>query len=214
MTQDPTPEAVAEMLKRLRDFYPHEHEFEVVDEAADMLEAFAAENKLLNDQLDAIEEEGTESLNALPDCLMKLAPALVKIDDLTRRHEHALHKIDALEDIIEELEAKLAEMEAERVMSKAAYDSVSSLLLSVQQDCIREHNRAEAAETKLTHMTTAWGKDALRVEELEIEVARLRDALQDAVHAWDNHNKSGDMMQGYWVDDARAALQPKETDHE
>jgi len=45
------------------------------------------------------------------------------------------------------LQARLAEMEAERVMSRAAYDSVSSLLLSVQQDCIREHNRAEAAAT-------------------------------------------------------------------
>jgi hypothetical protein len=30
------------------------------------------------------------------------------IDDLTRRHQHALHKIDVLEDIIEKLEAKLA----------------------------------------------------------------------------------------------------------
>jgi hypothetical protein len=37
-------------------------------------------------------------------------------------------------------------------------------------------------------------------------VEKLVEALQDAVHAWDNDNKSGDMMQGYWVDDARAAL--------
>jgi hypothetical protein len=26
------------------------------------------------------------------------------------------------------------------------------------------------------------------------------------VDAWDNHNKTGDMMQGYWVTDARATL--------
>jgi chromosome segregation ATPase len=31
-------------------------------------------------------------------------------------------------------------------------------------------------------------------------------ALRDALDAWDNHNKTGDMMQGYWVDDARAVL--------
>jgi hypothetical protein len=26
------------------------------------------------------------------------------------------------------------------------------------------------------------------------------------VDAWDNHNKTGDMMQGHWVTDARATL--------
>ena len=36
----------------------------------------------LNEQMDAIEEMGTESLNALPDCLMRLAPALVENDEL------------------------------------------------------------------------------------------------------------------------------------
>jgi exonuclease VII small subunit len=32
------------------------------------------------------------------------------------------------------------------------------------------------------------------------------EGLRDAVDAWDNHNKTGDMMQGHWVTDARATL--------
>jgi hypothetical protein len=37
-----TPEEVAGLVKRLRDFDPHDHELETVDESADMLEALAA----------------------------------------------------------------------------------------------------------------------------------------------------------------------------
>ena len=50
--------------------------------AGDRIAQLEAENKLLNEQLDAIEEMGTESLNALPDCLMRLAPALVENGEL------------------------------------------------------------------------------------------------------------------------------------
>lgn len=46
------------------------------------VEELEAANKRLNEQMDAIEEMGTESLNALPDCLMRLAPALVENDEL------------------------------------------------------------------------------------------------------------------------------------
>ena len=35
---------------------------------------------------------------------------------------------------------------------------------------------------------------------------RLREALTDALDAWDTHNKHGDPMQGWWVHDAQAAL--------
>ena len=41
---------------------------------------------------------------------------------------------------------------------------------------------------------------------LRAERERLRAALLAAVDAWDTHNESGDMMQGRWVGDARAAL--------
>jgi len=50
--------------------------------AGDRIAQLEAENKRLNEQMDAIEEMGTESLNALPDCLMRLAPALVENDEL------------------------------------------------------------------------------------------------------------------------------------
>jgi len=42
MTQHLTPEDVAEIVARMRDYDPHEHELETVDESADMLEALAA----------------------------------------------------------------------------------------------------------------------------------------------------------------------------
>jgi len=62
----------------------------------DRIEELEAENKLLNEQMAAIEEMGTESLNALPDCLMRLAPALVENDDLKAKLAKAvcaLHEI-------------------------------------------------------------------------------------------------------------------------
>jgi len=48
----------------------------------DRIEALEAENNELNEQVAAIEEYGMESLNDLPDCLMKLAPALGENDKL------------------------------------------------------------------------------------------------------------------------------------
>jgi len=40
----------------------------------------------------------------------------------------------------------------------------------------------------------------------EAKLAKAVEALRDAVDAWDNHNKTGDMMQGHWVNEARATL--------
>lgn len=53
-----------------------------LERIAGRIEELEAANKRLNDQMDAIEEMGTESLNALPDCLMRLAPALVENGEL------------------------------------------------------------------------------------------------------------------------------------
>lgn len=58
------------------------------------IERLEAENKLLNEQMASIEEMGTESLNALPDCLMRLAPALVRVGEL----EELLGKLVLCED--------------------------------------------------------------------------------------------------------------------
>jgi signal transduction histidine kinase len=62
-------------------------------EAADRIEKLEAANKLLNEQLDSIEEMGTESLNALPDCLMQLAPALVENDELKAKLAEAMEAL-------------------------------------------------------------------------------------------------------------------------
>jgi hypothetical protein len=56
-----TPEEVAEMVARLRDFYPHEHELEVVDEAADMMEALAAKLAEVEVERDAAVERSREA---------------------------------------------------------------------------------------------------------------------------------------------------------
>ena len=64
------------------------------DQMADRILELEAENKKLNEQMDAIEEMGTESLNALPDCLMRLAPALVENGELKAKLAKA---VDALE---------------------------------------------------------------------------------------------------------------------
>jgi chromosome segregation ATPase len=61
---------------------------------ADRIEELEAENKRLNEQMAAIEEYGTESLNALPDCLMKLAPALVEVDELKAKLAKAMGALE------------------------------------------------------------------------------------------------------------------------
>ena len=67
--------------------------------AGDRIAQLEAENKLLNEQLDAIEEMGTESLNALPDCLMRLAPALVENDELKAKLEMAVDAFTRIDDL-------------------------------------------------------------------------------------------------------------------
>ena len=58
------------------------------------IEELEAKNKRLIEQLDAIEEMGTESLNALPDCLMRLAPALVENDELKAKLARAVETLE------------------------------------------------------------------------------------------------------------------------
>ena len=66
------------------------------DEMLDRIEELEAENKRLNEQMDAIEEMGTESLNALPDCLMRLAPALVENDELKAKLAKAMEVVEMI----------------------------------------------------------------------------------------------------------------------
>ena len=68
--------------------------------AGDRIAQLEAENKRLNEQMDAIEEMGTESLNALPDCLMRLAPALVENDELKAKLAKAVETLEWQADAI------------------------------------------------------------------------------------------------------------------
>ena len=58
--------------------------------------------------------------------------------------------------------------------------------------------------------TDAWMTErhqvADRIEALTAERDRLWEALMDAREAWDNHMEYGEPMQGWWIADARAAL--------
>jgi septal ring factor EnvC (AmiA/AmiB activator) len=94
--------------------------------AADRIEELEAENKLLNEQMAAIEEHGTESLNALPDCLMRLAPALVEVDELKAKLENLIAGAEtvleewdrgdeaAFREAIEEMRADVAAAKGEK----------------------------------------------------------------------------------------------------
>jgi chromosome segregation ATPase len=73
------------------------------------LRAVEAENERLKEQLATIEEEGTESLNALPDCLMKLAPALVRVDELEAKLAKAVEALRELIDHTHNCEKELTE---------------------------------------------------------------------------------------------------------
>jgi hypothetical protein len=50
--------------------------------------------------------------------------------------------------LMDEAADRIEQLENNAVLSKAAYDGLLSLLLSVQQDCIKEYNRAEKAEAE------------------------------------------------------------------
>jgi chromosome segregation ATPase len=63
------------------------------DKRGGRIEKLEAANKLLNEQLDSIEEHGNEALNALPDCLMRLAPALVENDELKAKLRMAVETL-------------------------------------------------------------------------------------------------------------------------
>ena len=67
-----------------------------LEQAEARIEELEAENKRLNEQMDAIEEMGTESLNALPDCLMRLAPALVENDELKAKLAKAMQVVEMI----------------------------------------------------------------------------------------------------------------------
>lgn len=86
-------------------------------------------------------------------------------------------------------ECVAAEVENERVLSKAAYDSVSSLLLSVQQDCIAEHKRANDAEAELARKNAVYEAaeyilDGMGIDAPDYVIDPDDDFLDAAVSDW------------------------------
>ena len=75
-----------------------------IHKQADRIEELEVENKLLKEQLAAIEEHGNEMLNALPDCLMRLAPALVENDELKSKLEKAVEALEKVQAFAQDLE--------------------------------------------------------------------------------------------------------------
>jgi len=93
-----------DLVKRLRGWdhcWPARWLENAVTEAADRIEELEASNKLLNEQLDSIEEYGNEALNALPDCLMQLAPALVENDELKAKLAKAVKLIELAVELVQ-----------------------------------------------------------------------------------------------------------------
>jgi polyhydroxyalkanoate synthesis regulator phasin len=87
------------------------------DKRGDRIEELSNCVAVLEAQLAAIEEEGTESLNALPDCLMKLAPALVENDQL--KADLRKMALDYLAAEGQAAEAYQAQLTAEAKLSKS-----------------------------------------------------------------------------------------------
>jgi hypothetical protein len=90
-------------------------------------------------------------------------------------------------DLLEALAARLAEVievgENAQALSKAAYEGLSSLLLSVQQDCIKEHARAEAAEAErdaALAMVAGALREGIRIA-TETPVEQLPAAVEAAI---------------------------------
>ena len=67
----------------------------------------------------------------------------------------------------------------------------------------KERDEAMQLLQTLSNMNGDLSRDMYKTKLL---LAKTVEGLRDAVYAWDNHNKTGDMMQGHWVTDARATL--------
>jgi hypothetical protein len=80
-------------------------------------------------------------------------------------------------------------IENERVLSKAAYDSVSSLLLSVQNDCIAARKRADEAEAELSRKNAVYDAaeyilDGMGIDAPDYVIDPDDDFLDAAVSDW------------------------------
>lgn len=118
--------------------------------------------------------------------------ARLREDDTDFWHCEAADRIEAL---TEQLEAARADAkEAEAYAEELERDLNTCRMAQAVMD-----NTVAELELKSEWFEEEW---VSAVDKLNKAV----EALRDAVDAWDNHNKTGDMMQGHWVTDARATL--------
>jgi chromosome segregation ATPase len=89
------------------------------------------------------------------------------------------------------------------------YDHIKALteqLEAARADAKEAEAYAEELEAMNKNQEAMIRQADRRGDALEAKLAKAVEGLRDAVDAWDNHNKTGDMMQGHWVDEARATL--------
>jgi hypothetical protein len=126
-------------------------------------------------------------------------PGLYSIHALSEQLEAARADAKEAEAYAEELEKRVAFVEEERRKTFQALLKVTKI-----------HDDVEAKLATCEKYRDAYAEcdriGTQAVRDLEDKLAKAVEGLRDAVDAWDNHNKTGDMMQGHWVTDARATL--------
>jgi chromosome segregation ATPase len=132
-------------------------------------------------------------------------------------HEGENDKPRAAADMLEAIAAKLAEVEAERNEATNQLDSARHSVDVLEKRVAEvEADKREMAMQSLADLGQAQeAYDALQAA--EAEVARLRDQAVNAWLAFQNVDAQvadgGEFTERAW-EQLRAALQPKETDHE
>ena len=135
----------------------------------------------------------------------------------------------AVADRIEALTAQLESTLRDRKLILDERDRTYALMLARVLKAEAERDKAYAngysdAETEISKSALGQGNAFLHsqyanaadhIKAMTAERDRLWEALMDAREAWDNHMEYGEPMQGWWVADARAALNTrKEPSHE
>jgi chromosome segregation ATPase len=95
---------------------------------------------------------------------------------------------DRIEALTEQLEAARADAKEAEAYAEELEKEIE---LNEQEACMVEDDLIKADK---------------EIDDLKAKLAKAVEGLRDAVDAWDNHNKTGDMMQGHWVTDARTTL--------
>lgn len=124
-------------------------------------------------------------------------------------HQAALTHVEAAERERDAAVAATLEMVAYEVAEAEEHDAAQSDWRDGEWLAKRIASGIRARATDVQRDALAAMLAEAREEgrrEAQAENARLREALTDALDAWDTHNASGDGMQGYWEADARAAL--------